>query len=152
MHPDVAALAGLSFGELPLDRARRVEQHLTGCARCREEFERLLGSIDTEQEAESAAAADREAMLRKLRAWEATTADSGRRGETLKRRMARELAPYLGKAGAEALLYSVNDDGGDLLADVAPLLTMFLGRRAATRLISRVVEKTVVGSHTLCES
>jgi hypothetical protein len=152
MHPDIAALASLYFEELPVPEARSVTQHLSGCAPCRQEFERFRASVDGAVEGESSVAADCDRLLNRLREWETTTADSGLQGEALKRRIAEELAPYLGKAGADALLQPVDDDGGDLLTKVTPLLTMFLGRKAAGKLVSRVVEKTIVGTHTLCES
>jgi hypothetical protein len=67
-----------------------------------------------------------------------------RTGEALKRRVAGAIEPYLGKRAADTLLHSVREDGRDLLSNVAPILTMFLGRRAAGHLVSHVVEAAIV--------
>ena len=64
--------------------------------------------------------------------------------EALKRRVAGSIEPYLGKAAANAMLQSVRADGRNLLSNVAPILTMFLGRRAAGNLVSYVVDTAIV--------
>ena len=62
----------------------------------------------------------------------------------IRRRVAIAIEPYVGRRAADSLLKSVREDGRDLLSNVAPLLTMFLGRRAAGQLVSHVVETTIV--------
>ena len=147
-HPDIEALVSLQFGELPADRTRAVRQHLAGCALCRQEFERLQHSLDGGP-ADCDAAPDSSTLLATIRDWEISSMQAG---DALKRRIAIELAPYVGQAGADTLLRPVQDDGRNLLSKVAPMLTVFLGRRAAGNLVSRVVEKTIVGRTALCES
>jgi hypothetical protein len=52
----------------------------------------------------------------------------------------------LGKRAADTLLQPVREEGRDLLSNVAPLLIMFLGRRAAGNLVSYVEETAIVRS------
>ena len=154
MHPDIAELVSLAFGELAAEPARRITRHLAGCAACQQEYECLRISIeyapptDCAENTDRVNASDSDTLLRRLRTWE----NSGRQIEVLKRRIAAELAPYVGQAGADTLLLPVQDDGRDLLSNVVTLLTAFLGRRAAANLVTRVVEKAIVGMGALCES
>ncbi|SRR5260370_42305458 len=83
-------------------------------------------------------------LMVKLRGWERSESGPPRNLEALKRRVAGAIEPYLGKRAADTLLQPVRDDGRDLLSNVAPLLTMFLGRRAAGHLVSYVVETAIV--------
>jgi hypothetical protein len=62
----------------------------------------------------------------------------------MKQRVAGALEPYLGKGATHTLLAPVRDDGRDLFSNVAPLLNMFLGRRAAGPLVTYVVENAIV--------
>ena len=89
-------------------------------------------------------ATDVSALLFKLRAWDRDPGRQSRNREPLRRRVSAAIEPYLGKRAASALLRPVREDGRDLLSDVAPLLTAFLGRRAAGHLVSHVVETTIV--------
>jgi hypothetical protein len=79
-----------------------------------------------------------------LRGWENHELPPAKRHEELKHRVAGAIEPYLGKGATHALLAPVTADGRDLLSQVAPLLTMFLGRRAAGPLVSHVVETAIV--------
>jgi len=146
-HLDIEALASLLFGELQAYRVRAVRHHLAGCALCRQEFERLQQSLECGP-VDCDPAPDTDTLLATLRDWETSGVQAG---DALKRRIAIELAPYVGQAGADTLLRPVQDDGRNLLSRIAPLLTVFLGRRAAGNLVSRVVEKTIVGRTALCE-
>jgi hypothetical protein len=121
---------------------RRVSLHLLACDPCRLEFQRLSSAQDP---AVTAVPADEvETLLGKLRRWEAHEPKPARNAEALKQRVAGAIAPYLGKRAADKLLHPVREDGRNLLSDVGPLLTMFLGRRAAGNLVSHVVETTIV--------
>jgi len=151
-HLAIEDLVSLQFGEIIGHRAHRMTQHLAGCAVCSQVFERLQGSMVEGGGPDRNAAADTGTLLSKIRTWDSNRVRDGRHGEGLKRRIAVELAPYVGQAGADALLRPVQDDGRDLLSTVAPLLVMFLGQRATSLIVTRVVEKSIVGSRTLCES
>jgi hypothetical protein len=83
-------------------------------------------------------------LLERVRAWESGSSAGKRRGEALKRRVAGEIEPYLGKHAAHSILEPVADDGRNLLPSVSPLLTIFLGGRATEYLVSRVVERAIV--------
>ena len=129
------------FGELPLQLEKSVSQHLIACDACRIEFQRLSAAGDP---APPAMADELNSLLVRLRGWESSESRLVRNGEELKRRVAGAIEPYLGKGAAATLLAAVRSDGGNLLSGVAPLLTMFLGRRAAGPLVSHIVETAIV--------
>ena len=105
------------------------------------EFQRLSAA----QDAEAPAVADElNSLLVKLRGWESSASRLIRNGEELKSRVAGAIEPYLGKGAADTLLAPVRTDGRNLLSGVAPILTMFLGRRAAGPLVSHIVETAIV--------
>src|SRR4051812_46610395 len=79
-------------------------------------------------------------LLARVRGWESGASAAKRTGEALKRRVAGEIEPYIGKHAAHSILEPVADDGRNLLPSVSPLLTIFLGRRATEHLVSRVVD------------
>jgi len=64
--------------------------------------------------------------------------------ERFKRRAAAEMVTYLGPKATARILQRVSADGRNLLTEIQPVLGLFLGRRAAGRLASRIVEASVV--------
>jgi len=52
--------------------------------------------------------------------------------------------PYLGARATEGLVAAAAPDGHDLLSSVEPVLAIFLGKRAAGRLVTRVFDRTLV--------
>lgn len=64
--------------------------------------------------------------------------DSGRR------RAAAEVGACLGTHATATIFQSVSADCRNLLSEVQPVLSLFLGRRAAGRLATRIVEAAVV--------
>jgi hypothetical protein len=121
---------------------KTVSQHVMACDTCRLSLKRLSATVSTTVPAVSAD--DVNNLLARLKAWERGASRRARKGEALKQRVAGAIEPYLGKLAADTLLQSVREDGRDLLSNVAPLLTMFLGRRAAGPLVSHVVETAIV--------
>src|SRR5690242_9751145 len=107
------------------------------------EFERLDAADTT---AAPALPKEVDSLMVKLRNWQSAESRLGRSGEKLKQQVAGSIAPYLGKGATHTLLAPVRDDGQDLFSNVAPLLTIFLGRRAAGPLVTSVVERTIVRS------
>jgi len=79
----------------------------------------------------------------RIRTWEARRSADGW-GAAAKERTAREIGPFLGNNGARILLRPVSDNGCNLLSTIEPLLANFLGKRAASELVSRVVEVAIV--------
>jgi hypothetical protein len=130
------------FGELSRQMERMVSKHLMQCDACRLDFQLLSAAVEVA--APAAPADDVNSVLVRLRGWERGESRPARTGESLKRRVAGAIEPYLGKRAADRLLQPVREDGRDLLSTVAPLLTMFLGRRAAGNLVSYVVETAIV--------
>jgi hypothetical protein len=119
---------------------KTVSKHLLQCDACRQNFQRLSAADD----GAAAPAVDVNSLMVRLRGWERSESRPARNGEALKRRVAGAIEPYLGKRAVDTLLQPVREDGSDLLSNVAPLLTMFLGRRAAGNLVSYVVETAIV--------
>jgi hypothetical protein len=129
-------------GELSPQVEKTVSRHLKACETCRLEFRRLSAALD--MPAPPAPADDVGGLLSRLRTWESGESQPERNSEALKRRVAGSIEPYLGKAAADALLQPVREDGRDLLSNVAPVLAVFLGRRAAGNLVSCVVDTAIV--------
>lgn len=121
---------------------KTVSQHLTACETCRLEVRRLSAALDTA--APPIPAGDVVRLLSSLKKWESGESLPERNNEALKRRVAGSVESYLGKAAARALLQSVHEDGRNLLSNMAPILTMFLGRRAAGNLVSCVVDAAIM--------
>jgi hypothetical protein len=137
----VSTLFRYRFGELAPPREKTVAAHLSICTACRQELHRLRTAPE---DMATPQATDLQELLARVRGWEAGPSGAERKGEALKRRVAAELEPYLGKHAAQAILQPVVDDGGNLLSSLLPLLTMFLGCRATEHLVSSVVEHAIV--------
>jgi hypothetical protein len=142
LHPDIETLVCHRYGELAPQVEKTVSRHLMACETCRLEFRRLGAALDTD--APPMPADDVGGLLSRLRTWESAQSQPERNSEELKLRVAGSIEPYLGKAAAAALLQQVREDGRNLLSNVAPVLTIFLGRRAAGPLVSYVVETAIV--------
>jgi hypothetical protein len=121
---------------------KTVSKNLMQCDACRRNFQRLSATDDA---AVAAPPADEvSSLLVRFRGWERGESAPARNGEALKRPVAGATEPYLGKRAADTLLQPVREDGRDLLSNVEPLLTAFLGRRASRNLVSHVVETAIV--------
>ncbi len=102
-------------------------------------------SPDTPRAAPSPAPDDRElpeilAAIRRHEARRSNTSDAAWRVPEA------EVGAFLGPRAAARLLAGVLPDGRNLLAEVQPVLSLFLGRRAAGRLATRLVESSFVRS------
>jgi anti-sigma factor RsiW len=149
IHPDLEILIRYADGELPAARSGTVSAHLERCQECRLEVYRLR--IATQAAAASAVPASSgpepalEKVLAGIRAWDAAAHTPGRPA-ALRRRVADEVAPYLGPQGAETVLASVSDGNADLLSNIEPVLALFLGCRAAASLVDHIVDATTAGA------
>jgi len=81
-----------------------------------------------------------------MRQWRAAANSAGKVGPTLHRRVAVELRPYLGSSAAGAVLDDVSDSSANLLSTIEPVLAGFLGARAASLLVSRIVDTLIVNN------
>ena len=63
-----------------------------------------------------------------------------------KNRAAQEIAACLGPRAAACVLQGVTADCRNLLTEVQPVLCLFLGKRAAGRLTTRVIDGSIVRS------
>ena len=84
------------------------------------------------------------AILAAMRDWRAAAVPAGKVGPVLHRRVAAELRPYLGSSAAGAVLSEVSDTSGNLLSTIEPVLAVFLGAKAASLLVSRIVDALIV--------
>ncbi|HEY1341242.1 MAG TPA: hypothetical protein VGF59_27215 [Bryobacteraceae bacterium] len=65
-------------------------------------------------------------------------------GAAAKRHAAAVAGPYLGFKAAERLLDPAPNTGETLLSTLEPVLRLFLGRRAASRLVTRIAAESIV--------
>lgn len=138
-HPDLETLFGYREGSLAEVERRSVEAHIRGCAACRLETERMRHFPN--HPVEPPPVQDLLARLaRKQRGWTEAS------GPALKRKVALELAPYVGLEAAEAILQEVADNGENLLSTVDAALRLFLGKAAASRLTSRIVDRAILSA------
>lgn len=80
-------------------------------------------------------------LLNGMRKLEVACQQPGRT-ETAKHRVAQELQPFLGVQATDTILHDVAE--GSLLSSVEAALTLFLGCRAATNLVSHIVDRAIV--------
>ena len=132
-------------GELAGRRRQRIAAHVRECAACRLECHRLEHAGG--EKAPPAPQPD-PAMLAALVAdivrWQAARSQPDRNGDAMRRRVATELAPFLGPEVAERMLQRVAASGEDLLSAIEPMLALFLGNQAASLLVSHVVDGALV--------
>ncbi len=84
-------------------------------------------------------------LMSKLRRWEHTHQRSEAASpEGLTRRVAKQLAPHMGTAATNVVLEPVTPDGDNLLSTIESTLRLFLGRAAASVLVSRIVDHSIV--------
>jgi anti-sigma factor ChrR (cupin superfamily) len=145
MHPDLQTLLRFCDGELRLERRTAVEAHVGQCGSCSLELHRLRAAgraVEAQRPLEEAAPeAGLAGVLESIRGLEARSAALG---ETVKRNVAREIRDYLGAQAATTMLQHASPGGRDLLPAVEPTLALFLGRKAASLLVSRIVETAIV--------
>ncbi len=117
--------------------------HLNECDECRLEFHRLQYAAGTRREFEPDPG-----MLDRMRAaihrWEQSTAEAERTAEAVKGRVRAEIAPFLGDPAATAVLKPVAPGADNLLNTIEPVLALFLGGKAAGRLVSHVVDSALL--------
>ncbi len=83
-------------------------------------------------------------VLSGIRRWEADRTRPDRSGDAVKRRVAYEVGPYLGPQATQRLLESVSAEGENLWSTVEPVLALFLGSRAASTLVTHVIDQAIV--------
>ena len=62
----------------------------------------------------------------------------------VKVRVAAELGPYFGSKATRKVLKDVLTEGGNLLSTVEPALALFVGVKAAERLVTHIVDVSIV--------
>lgn len=77
-----------------------------------------------------------------IRRWQAESQIGS--GDVLKDRVAREIEPYLGYYAVQSLVGRVSENNDNLLSTIEPVLARFLGSRAASSLVSRVVDSVIL--------
>jgi len=79
-----------------------------------------------------------------LPAEEDSARESGCTGEQVKGRVASEIAPYLGSMATQSVLQPITDTSQNLHSSIEPVLALFLGGRAASRLIRHVEDAALI--------
>jgi len=105
------------------------------CADCRRELARL-------QTADAGVEPDPnllEIMLAAAAEWDRTHDTAA-----VRRSVAGGIRPYVGDRAADRLTQGDDADGAKLLADLEPVLGLFLGRQAAAMLVSHILDRALV--------
>jgi len=149
IHPDIDSLARYREGQLPPSPRKAIKRHLGECPECRLEYQRLADAWSSGARRTAAAGALDDprglaTLLAGIQSWQTVAANTNRTGDGIQRRIAREMEKYFGTPATSRILLSVSDDGGNLLSTVEPALALFLGRRAASCLVSCVVDAAIV--------
>ena len=124
-------------------QTRSVQSHLDQCDDCRLELRRLQYALGDQQ----ALAPDGTGLARvrsAIQKWEGSASQTGRTGAPVKRRVAHEIAPFLGPEATDSILQPVAPGGENLLSSIEPVLALFLGGRAAARLVTYVVDAALI--------
>ena len=161
MHPDPGTLAAYRDRELGEPEAREVARHLEMCRRCAQEAERVSAewelslAADAQFRSQCVPPEDGlERVLSLIQEWKRSAAAEGAEAQPsnldeLRRRIGAELELYFG-AETVALLEKVafsRRPAESLIAAVEPLLTAFLGRKAAGAVMRQILEG---GDQRLC--
>jgi hypothetical protein len=128
---------------LAAEQARAVQSHVDQCDDCRLELHRLQYALGNQGEP----APDRTLLARMqsaIQQWEDSAPKTGRTGAPVKRRVANEIAPFLGPEATNSILKPVAESGENLLSSIEPVLALFLGERAAARLVTYVVDAALI--------
>jgi|KBSMisStaDraftv2_1062788.scaffolds.fasta_scaffold589350_2 hypothetical protein len=84
-----------------------------------------------------------EATLVRIRRWHKRRAQEDPDATVVKGRVAQKIEAYLGPAATDRILQPVNEHA-KLVPAVEPVLTIFLGCRAAGRLIDHIIDSAIV--------
>jgi|SRR5581483_3819213 len=138
-HPDLARLIAHRDGELTGKQSALVAAHVEQCDECRLELHRLRRAMESPREL-----APDLGLLAKMRSaveqWENTAPPA----HEVKQRVAMEIGPFLGRKATSSILQPVAENGENLLSGIEPVLALFLGGKAAGRLVSHVVDAAVI--------
>ncbi|HOK45907.1 MAG TPA: hypothetical protein PLA43_19535 [Bryobacteraceae bacterium] len=143
MHPDTATLLAYRDRQLSAVAQREIQLHIAGCARCSAALERLSKEWEHIL-AEDAAfrrlcAPPRDGLDRVLSAIRERGRAASSTESELKQKIVEQLEVYFGSriwavlGGGPA-----SEQGTDLLAKAEPLLTTFIGRRAAAAVVAEI--------------
>lgn len=152
MHPDFGALVAYRDRELGEQPAREVARHLETCPRCARQAEQvaadgeLLLAADAPFRSECQPPSQGlERVLCGIREWKRSAAASplgaqpSQRAE-IGRRIGAQIEIYFGSETAARLERTAQRSADSPVAAVEPLLTAFLGRRAASAVIGKILD------------
>jgi len=142
-HPDLETMLGYIDGELAQIRLAEVAGHLAVCPDCLLETHRLRALLEIPRTDVAAGGAlgqaHLETLMKGIQVWR-DRAESPHRRDEIHRQIASILTPYLGASGAQSVLRPVAGNHANLLSTVEPVLAMFLGAAAASRLTERIID------------
>ena len=133
-HPELESLFLYREGSLPEDQLQPVEDHLRVCKACR-----LIAQQVAAPEPPPVSE-----LLARVSEHQAALAEEGGGPAGLKRRVVSELSPYVGPTAAKQILQTVPETGENLLPTLDSTLRLFLGKQAASRLVSRIVDRAIM--------
>ncbi len=137
IHANTESLIRFRDGELAEGERKPLEAHLSQCARCRAEYQRL-SVVPDGPEPDGAMFSG---LLANIERWEAAEWQPERNGSAVKQRVTSDIEPYLGSVATGQVLAPVS--GENLLTPVESVLTVFLGKRAAALLVNDVVDHAI---------
>ena len=136
-------------GQLLPKRAKAVQSHLHDCGFCRTNYNRFYVALQEvrQETAYKQVPQPNPGILASIRQriprFEANK-NSPQRRQAMKRLVADQIGPFLGNKAAAALLELVSENCQNLLSTVEPVLADFLGSRAASDLVNRVLDASIV--------
>ena len=134
-HPDFDSLFRYSEADLSELDWKDLEAHLRTCTRCQGILDALAGATP--------AAPPLSEFLTKLSQLQRELQREGSTAD-LTSRVASELIPYLGAAAAHRILQRVTPGGENLLPTIDSALRLFLGKAAADRVVSHIVDRAIM--------
>jgi len=150
MHLDTQTLLAYHDGELSGRRWKMADSHLAACARCRREARQLEYELDLfltlpetgPPSGNALLEQSLDEMLTGIRRWRSDASLDNAGGPQLECRIEAEVTKYLGSgtaAGVKNLAGSSSGNTTGSLPVAEPLLSVFLGRKAASALISELL-------------
>ena len=139
-HPDLQELMGYHAGEWPPPRQSAIRAHLDNCPECHREACRLSSALAVSDPPDAGAFASILGTIRRV----AAASEQPERTAEVKSRVAQQMQPFLGARATETILHKVSAAGDNLLSSVEPVVALFLGERAASRLVGNVVDRAIL--------
>lgn len=137
-------------GGLTSAQAREVESHLAHCEACRLNLDRLRSALEEVHRISAPVSPDSqlagiwEGVRQRISAWERSRSHPEQKDAAVRKRVARQIEPFLGRRAAVRVIEPEMGSNRGLLGNVEVVLEEFLGRGAAASIVNDVVDATIV--------